>query len=109
MAVETAYRGLDLLGVRDGTTVLVHGAGTTVGYAAVQIAVQHGARVIATAGQTYADALRGIGAEVTSYGDGVADRVTALAGGPVDIALDTAPISNALPALVRTVKAPTTS
>jgi NADPH:quinone reductase-like Zn-dependent oxidoreductase len=106
MAVETAYRGLDALGVRAGTTVLVHGAGTTVGYAAVQIAVQHGARVIATAGQTYADALRGAGAEVTSYGDGMAERVRALAGGPVDLALDAAPVSNALPGLVRTVKAP---
>ncbi|GAA2149511.1 hypothetical protein [Actinomadura napierensis] len=37
MAVETAYRGLDALGVRDGATVLVNGAGTTVGYAAAPI------------------------------------------------------------------------
>ena len=106
MAVETAYRGLDELGVREGTTVLVHGAGSTVGYAAVQIAVRRGARVIATAGETYADALRAAGAEVTSYGDGMAERVKELAGGPVDLALDAAPVSNALPGLVRTVKAP---
>lgn len=106
MAVETAYRSLDHLGVRDGTTVLVHGAGTTVGYAAVQIALRRGARVIATAGRTYADDLRAIGAEVTAYGDGMAERVRALAGGPVDLALDTAPVSNALPGLVRTVTAP---
>ncbi|MFB9837190.1 NADP-dependent oxidoreductase [Actinoallomurus acaciae] len=106
MAVETAYRGLDALGVRDGTTVLVHGAGTTVGYAAVRIALLHGARVIATAGETYADALRAAGAEVTGYGDGMAGRVTALAGGPVDLALDAAPVSDALPGLMRTVKGP---
>ncbi|TKA01207.1 NADP-dependent oxidoreductase [Actinacidiphila oryziradicis] len=106
MAVETAYRGVDALGVRAGTTVLVHGAGSTVGYAAVQIAVQRGARVIATAGETYAKALRAAGAEVTGYGDGMAERVGALAGGPVDLALDAAPVSNALPGLVRTVKAP---
>lgn len=106
MAVETAYRGVDTLGVRDGTTVLVHGAGTTVGYAAVQIALLRGARVIATAGETYADALRVAGAEVTGYGDGMAERVTALAGGPVDLALDAAPVSDALPGLMRTVKAP---
>jgi NADPH:quinone reductase-like Zn-dependent oxidoreductase len=106
MAVETAYRGLEDLGVRAGTTVLVHGAGTTVGYAAVQIAVEHGARVIATSGETYAGALRAIGAEVTGYGDGMPERVTALAGGPVDVALDTAPAGGALPGLVRTVKAP---
>jgi NADPH:quinone reductase-like Zn-dependent oxidoreductase len=97
---------VDSLGVRDGTTVLVHGAGTTVGYAAVQIAIQRGPRVIATAGETYADALRAIGAEVTSYGDGMAERVLTLAGGPVNLAFDAAPFSKALASLVRTVKEP---
>lgn len=106
MAVETAYRGLDALGVRDGMTVLVHGAGTTVGYAAVQMALQRGARVVATAGETYAGALRAAGAEVTGYGAGMAERVTALAGGPVGLAFDAAPVSGALPELVRTVTAP---
>jgi NADPH:quinone reductase-like Zn-dependent oxidoreductase len=118
MAVETAYRGLEQMGLKAGggsdnadLTVLVHGAGTTIGYAAVQIAVQHGARVIATAGETYAGALRKIGAEVTGYGDGMAERVTALAGGPVDLVLDTAPPSpepsaSVLPELVRAVREP---
>ena len=62
--------------------------------------------MIATAGGTYAAALRAAGAEVTSYGDGMADRVIALAGGPVDRVLDTAPVSGALPDLVRTVQTP---
>jgi NADPH:quinone reductase-like Zn-dependent oxidoreductase len=106
MATETAYRGIDALGVLEGTLVLVHGAGTTVGYAAVQIALGRGARVIATAGPTYADALRALGAQVTNYGDGVAERVSPLAGGPVDVALDAAPVSNALPDLIRTVRTP---
>lgn len=106
MAVETAYRGLDDLGVRSGLTVLVHGAGSTVGYAAVQIALLRGARVIATAGTTYTDALRAAGAEVTSYGEGMAGRVRALAGGPVDLALDAAPPGGAMAELVRTVEAP---
>ncbi|HVV14628.1 NADP-dependent oxidoreductase [Amycolatopsis sp.] len=106
MAVETAHRSLVALGVRDRVTVLVHGAGSTVGYAAVQIAIRQGARVIATAGETYADALRAAGAEVTGYGDGMVERVRTIAGGPVDLALDAAPVSNALPSLVRTVKAP---
>ncbi|MYX28820.1 zinc-binding dehydrogenase [Streptomyces sp. SID8381] len=110
MAVETAHRGLHGLGVRrdaaHGLTVLVHGAGGTVGYAAVQIALRYGAQVIATAGRTYADALRAMGAQVTSYGDGMAERVRELAGGPVDLALDAAPISNSLPEVVRTVRTP---
>ena len=48
MAVETAFRSLDNLGVATGNTLLVHGAGTTVGFAAVQIALMRGARVFAT-------------------------------------------------------------
>ncbi|MFI6347079.1 NADP-dependent oxidoreductase [Streptomyces sp. NPDC050560] len=106
MAVGTAYAALDALGVDSGHTVLIHGAGTTTGHAAAQIAAGRGARVIATAGETHAAALRDIGVEVTGYGDGMARRVTELAGGPVELALDTAPFSNALAELVRTVKAP---
>lgn len=106
MAVETAFRGIGVLGVKDGRTVLISGAGTTVGYAAVQIALGLGARVIATAGSTYADRLRALGAEVTAYGDGLAERVTALVGGPVDLALDTAPPSGVLPALIQITRDP---
>ncbi|WP_433204017.1 NADP-dependent oxidoreductase [Nocardia sp. CA-107356] len=109
MAVETAHHGLAGLGVpelADDITVLVNGAGTTVGYAAVQMALQRGARVIATAGKTYADALRARGARVTAYGEGMAERVLELAGGRVDLALDTAPQSNSLPEVIRTVGKP---
>ncbi|WP_037915028.1 NADP-dependent oxidoreductase [Actinacidiphila yeochonensis] len=105
MAVETAYRGLDELGIHEGATVLVHGTGSAVGYAAAQIALRRGARVITTAGETYADALREVGAEVTSHGEGMAERVTALAGGPVDPALDTALAKGAASALGSSTKA----
>lgn len=101
LAVETAYRSVDSLGVAAGHTLLVHGAGTMVGFAAVQIALLRGARVIATAGDTYAGQLRALGAAVTSYGEGMAGRVTEAAGGPVDLALDTAPVSGALPSLIQ--------
>ncbi len=109
MAVETAHHGLTGLGVpesADGITVFVNGAGTTVGYAAVQMALRRGARVIASAGKTYADALHDLGAQVTAYGEGMADRVLELSGGRVDLALDTAPASNCLPEIVRTVGKP---
>lgn len=91
MAAETAWRALDDLGVQPGELLLVHGAGTTVGEAAVRFALHRGIRVIATAGPTRAAALEEIGAQVTGYGDGMAERVAALAGGRVDRALDTAP------------------
>jgi NADPH:quinone reductase-like Zn-dependent oxidoreductase len=109
MAVETAYRSLDQLGVRPGQSLLVHGAGTTVGFAAVQMALMRGARVFATAGDTYAGRLRALGAGVTAYGDGMAERVLKMADGSIDLALDTAPVNltravkGALPDLVRVV------
>ncbi|WNF01833.1 NADP-dependent oxidoreductase [Streptomyces luomodiensis] len=91
MAAETAWRALDDLGVQPGELLLVHGAGATVGEAAVRFALHRGIRVIATAGPTRAAALEEIGAQVTGYGDGMAERVAALAGGRVDRALDTSP------------------
>ncbi|MFE4177400.1 NADP-dependent oxidoreductase [Streptomyces sp. NPDC056909] len=91
MAAETAWHALDDLGVQPGELLLVHGAGSTVGEAAVRLALHRGVRVIATAGPTRAAALGEIGARVTGYGDGMAERVAALAGGRVDRALDTAP------------------
>src|SRR5271167_4264186 len=69
MAVATAFGSLDCLGVRAEDTVLINGAGTTVGFAAVQIALMRGSRVIATAGETFADRLRRLGATVISYGE----------------------------------------
>jgi NADPH:quinone reductase-like Zn-dependent oxidoreductase len=101
MAVETACRSLDCLGIAPGQTVLIHGAGTTIGFAAVQMALQRGARVIATAGDTYAERLRTLGATVTAYGEGMTERVADAAGGPVDLVLDTAPPSGVLPTLIQ--------
>ena len=100
MALDTAYIHLTALGLTPGRTVLVNGAGGTVGYAAVQIALIRGMRVIATAGETYARQLRDLGAIVTPYGEGLPARVKAVADGPVDVVLNCAPVGGALPALV---------
>lgn len=100
-AVETAFRSLESLAVTADQTILIHGAGTTVGFAAVQIALMRGARVIATSGETFAERLRALGATVTSYGNGMVERVLELAGGTPDLILDTAPVSDALPDLVK--------
>lgn len=91
MVVKTAHWTLGALGVRAGDTVVIHGAGAMVGYAAVQIALELGARVLATAGPTYADELAGLGADVTPRGEGMVERLRALADGPIDLVLDTAP------------------
>ncbi len=100
MAIETATRCLDLLGVTGRQTLLVHGAGTVIGLAAVQMARMRGARVIAAAGETFAGRLRALGAEVTPYGDGLVGRVRDLAAGTPDLVFDAGPISDVLPDLV---------
>ena len=99
VAVETAVRTLDLLGVGSGTTVLINGAAGGVGSAAVQIARARGARVIGTASENNHDYLRSLGAEPTTYGEGLEQRVRELAPDGVDAALDAAG-AGALPALV---------
>jgi NADPH:quinone reductase-like Zn-dependent oxidoreductase len=100
MALETAYHHLAWLGLSSEHTILINGAGSTIGFAAVQIALIRGARVIATAGPTYTQQLCDLGAAVTAYGDGMVERVAAISHGQVDLVLDTAPVSGALPALV---------
>jgi len=90
MAIETAALHLDALDLAGGKTIVIHGAGTTIGFAAVQIALQRGAKVIATAGDTYAERLRAMGASVTAYGEGMVDRIRAF-GGHIDVVLDTSP------------------
>jgi NADPH:quinone reductase-like Zn-dependent oxidoreductase len=89
-AAETAVRTLDLLGVVPGQTVLVNGAAGGVGTAAVQFARARGARVIGTASEANHEFLRTLGAEPTTYDEGMVDRIRQLAPDGVDRALDTA-------------------
>ncbi|MGW7008115.1 NADP-dependent oxidoreductase [Streptomyces sp. NPDC054933] len=85
----TAYRSLRAVGNPGaGQTVLVHAAAGGVGSFAVQLAVAAGARVIGTASERNHDFLRSLGAEPVVYGDGLAERVRALAPDGVDAALD---------------------
>ena len=108
VAVETAARTLDLIKVGEGQTVLVNGAAGAVGIATVQLARERGARVIGTASPGNHEYLRSYGAEPTTYGDGLVERVRELAGraGPViDKAIDAAG-GGALPALAELAGGP---
>ena len=108
MAVQTATWTLDAMGLEPGTTLLVNGAGATAGFAAVQIALRRGARVIATAGPTFAGELTTFGALVTPYGEGMADRVRDLAGGAVDLVFDAPPPNpGSIPELIAVAGDPT--
>jgi NADPH:quinone reductase-like Zn-dependent oxidoreductase len=95
MAVETAFRSLAWLGVTANQTLMVNGGGTVIGFAAVQMALMRGARVIATAGPTFADRLRALGAIVTAYGDGMVERVREISSSPPDLIFDTVPTNMA--------------
>lgn len=99
-ALETAARALDQLGVAGGSTVLINGASGTVGSAAVQLAVARGARVIGTASPVNHDNVRALGATPVAYGDGLVERIRALAPDGVDFALDVAG-SGILPELIQ--------
>jgi NADPH:quinone reductase-like Zn-dependent oxidoreductase len=93
MAVETGYRYIAFLDPRPGETLVVNGAGTMIGFAAVQIALLKGVTVIATAGPTFADQLRSLGARVTPHGEGMVERIAALLPGVPDHVLDVAPVN----------------
>lgn len=99
VAIETATRTLDLVDVSDGQTVLVNGAAGAVGISTVQLARERGAKVIGTASQANHDYLRSFGAEPTTYGDGLVQRVREISPDGVDRAIDDAG-GGALPALV---------
>jgi NADPH:quinone reductase-like Zn-dependent oxidoreductase len=105
VAVETASRTLDLLDVGDGQTVLVNGAAGAVGISTVQLARARGATVIGTASAANHDYLRSFGAEPTTYGAGLEQRVRELAPEGVDRAIDDAG-GGALPALVELTGGP---
>ena len=90
MAATTAIAGLDTLGNLSGKTVLIEGAAGGVGSAAVEIAIARGATVIGTASEAHHDFLRSLGATPVTYGDGLEERVAALAPDGVQAALDLA-------------------
>jgi NADPH:quinone reductase-like Zn-dependent oxidoreductase len=91
VAAETSVRVFKVLGgLGAGQTLLIDGAAGGVGAVAVQMAVARGARVIGTASEGNHDFLRSLGAEPTTYGPGLVERVSALAPDGVDLAFDTA-------------------
>jgi NADPH:quinone reductase-like Zn-dependent oxidoreductase len=88
IAGRTASAALAVVDPGPDDTVLIGGAAGGVGVFAVQLARIAGARVIGTGSATSSDFLRDLGAEPVAYGDGLADRVRALAPGGVTAAID---------------------
>jgi NADPH:quinone reductase-like Zn-dependent oxidoreductase len=84
----TAAAALAVVNLGQGDTVLIGGAAGGVGVFTVQLARLAGARVIGTGSTTSADYLRNLGAEPVTYGDGLTDRVHALAPDGVTATID---------------------
>jgi NADPH:quinone reductase-like Zn-dependent oxidoreductase len=90
VAGETALRVLALLGLRSGETLLIHGASGAVGAFATQLAVARGVNVIGTGGASRSDLIASLGATATTYGDGLVERVRALAPNGIDAVIEAA-------------------
>ena len=75
----TAEASYAVLRPGPGDTVFVSAAAGAVGYLYAQLARQAGARVIGSASPANHDRLRAIGVEPVGYGEGLADRLRALA------------------------------
>jgi NADPH:quinone reductase-like Zn-dependent oxidoreductase len=99
---RAAKRVLDELGVAEGQTVVINGASGAVGQLAVQLARLRAATVIGTASAANTDRVHDLGAQAVVYGDGLVERVRAIAPNGVDRAFDVAG-RGALPDLVELV------
>lgn len=88
LAGATALDTLDELRVGEGDVVVISAAAGGVGSIEAQIARHRGARVIGTCGDRNFDYLRQVGITPVRYGEGIADRIRAVAGGPVTAMID---------------------
>ncbi|MGW7081745.1 NADP-dependent oxidoreductase [Streptomyces sp. NPDC054871] len=86
---QGAHLALQAMQVGRGDTVLINAAAGALGSFAVQLALAWGAaKVIGTASEANHDYLRSLGAIPVAYGDGLVERVRAVAPDRVDAALD---------------------
>jgi NADPH:quinone reductase-like Zn-dependent oxidoreductase len=90
IAGETAQRVLDDLQLKEGETLLLHGAAGAVGSIAAQLAKAAGVTVIGTASPANHDFLRELGVVPVAYGEGLLERVREAAPQGIDAVYDTA-------------------
>jgi NADPH:quinone reductase-like Zn-dependent oxidoreductase len=79
VVATTAIGAVRAVSLKPGDVVAISGAAGGVGSLASQLARRAGARVIGIASDESADFLRSVGVEPLAYGDGLAERLRALA------------------------------
>lgn len=84
----TASEMLHVTRVREGDTIVVHGASGAVGVSVLQQAAMLGARVVGTASEKNFDVVRRFGGEPVAYGHGLEQRIRSLAPDGVVAGLD---------------------
>jgi NADPH:quinone reductase-like Zn-dependent oxidoreductase len=89
VAGTTAWAAVRAVAPAEGDVLVVSGAAGGVGCIAVQLARDAGAHVIGLASEQHHPWLREHGVTPVTYGDGVAERIRAAAGGRVDALIDT--------------------
>lgn len=85
----TATAAIDAIDPSPGRTVVVSAAAGGVGSLVTQLLVLRGVDVVGIASEPNHDWLREVGARPVAYGDGLADRIRALAPDGVDALIDT--------------------
>ncbi|MDH6676833.1 NADPH2:quinone reductase [Rhodococcus sp. LBL1] len=85
----TAVDALTVTRVGEGDVVVIQGAAGGVGELAVQLAAARGAIVIGVARERHHDFLRTLGATPVEPGDGLPERIRAIAPDGVDAVIDT--------------------
>ncbi|THG33244.1 NADP-dependent oxidoreductase [Naasia lichenicola] len=88
VAGTTAIACIKTVQPKAGETLVVAGAAGGVGVLVTQLALNAGAKVIATAGESNHDYLRQLGAVPVTYGDGLEDRIRAAAPDGIDAFVD---------------------
>lgn len=106
LAGTTAAHALHAVEIRAGDTLLIHGGSGGVGLMAIQLAVDIGATVVATAARANHELLGQLGARAVTYGPGLIDRIQAAAPDGVDAALDLVGTDEALDTSVALVSDP---
>jgi NADPH:quinone reductase-like Zn-dependent oxidoreductase len=88
VVAATAVAAVRAVALNAGDVVAISGAAGGVGSLAVQLARRTGARVLGIAGPDNAGFLTSVGVEPVAYGDGLGDRLRALAPKGIDAFVD---------------------
>ncbi|WP_067891027.1 NADP-dependent oxidoreductase [Nocardia vaccinii] len=88
VAGTTAFAAVRSVSPEDGDTIVVSGAAGGVGSLVVQLLRARGVTVIGIAGAANHEWLRSLGVTPVAYGDGLADRIRAIAPDGVDAFID---------------------